>query len=221
MMKCSFGQMNPGTYFRSALTQALFVKRTEWYAEPILMNGLADTSACIEFDNDMEVHLLDSESEWPVICYRDEIRAWNWDKIKDGVNRDLHVDHDNDDQVIGTSWIGTTIGVMPSGKIYAMWTSNQTAEDVNRDAYFNTSLEEVVNEIGGGLFVDWGESGDLFISKVFTYEEVATKAGFEIAEYCGQYCCFEAGDKTNSGLPFETEEEAWKDCCIENRLVEK
>lgn len=219
MKKCTFGQLLHGSYFRHPETQVLHVKRTDWYGEIVLDTGLADTTSIVEYDADAEVHLLDCESEWPDIDYKPEIRTWNWTKIKAEVEKTLHLDHEGDNEVIGSAWIGTTIGVMPSGKIYALWTSNQTAEDVNRDAAFNTSLDAVVEEQGGGLFVNWGESGDLFISKVFTFEEVALMRGFELREYCGQPTWVEKLDLTNSSVPFETEEEAWKDCCIENRLV--
>lgn len=229
MLQTTFKEVPVGAYFilvtgfSSVLPPAIYVKRKSYYAYPIGVNGLAVEDEKVELDEISgytgSVMLLDNESDWPTIDYRPEIESWTWDYIEAQVHKNLMIDHDNKDQVIGSCWVGTTLGVMPSGKIYAMWTSNQTQEDVNRDQQFNEALEEVVEK--HGFFVNWGESNDLFISKVFTFEDVAKAAGYELREYCGQHVWVETKDPTNSSVPFEDETEAWEDCCRENRLVQE
>lgn len=210
----TFEGLWPGQYFRSIYTGAIFVKRTEWYAESILLSGLADNSSCWEFSKGTMVEMLE-EDEWPEIDYRQEVLdSWKWDKIKAEISSNIYLDEEG--QPHGSMLLGTILNTYPSGKIYAPWTSNQTPEDINRDRQFNEALEAVAEEYG--VHIDYFDC-DIFARKGYTFEEVAKAAGFELSEYCDQYSWIETKDRTNSSVPFETEEEAWEDCCKENKLV--
>lgn len=119
------------------------------------------------------------------------------------------------------AWIGSTIGIMPSGKVYTFWTSNQTDEDVNRDQCFNDALEEIAEE--QGVYVDWRD-GDLCLTKNTTWEEVAQASGYDLyvtAPYGDRYYWAAVENREDrSDEDFEEPQEAWKDCCITNNLVQ-
>jgi hypothetical protein len=88
--------------------------------------------------------------------YTQEIKNWNWQKILDGLTEYVPEGHnpEHDDPLVGV-WIGTTRGVLPSGKIYTFWTSNQKRSDVIKDECFSDALEQVAAE--HGLFLDYVE----------------------------------------------------------------
>jgi hypothetical protein len=215
MQLVHYHQLNPGDYFRSIYTDALFVKKSD-HAQAVLINGLADTHDYTLFDDHMPVNLLDFESEWPVIDYKPEIRKWGWPMIK--VRAKANVFLSKDDELHESAWIGTTIGVMPSGKVYTFWTSNQTVEDVNRDRHFSEALEAVFNE--HGMFTSWNESGDLLACRQTSFEEVAKAAGYRIEENGPLFSWHHDESGEECEQYYNDEDEAWKACCIENKLVQ-
>lgn len=58
------------------------------------------------------------------------------------------------EQWVRRVWIGTTLGTMPSGKVYTGWTSNQTCADVYADEYYTELLEEECDAHGFFLSID-------------------------------------------------------------------
>lgn len=214
-MKTLYMSLWPGHYFEAIPYAGTLVKRGD-HCVPLHDNNLADDYQFFELHPDHPVELLENEGDWPEIDYKPEIREWNWEGITKEIKKNIFLNDEG--EPYGSCWIGSTFGVMPSGKIYAAWTSNQTPEDVNRDSQFNEALEKVCEE--KGCFADW-ESGDLRVCKATTFEEVAKAAGFELNEYCVHHVWVEVKDRTNSGTPFEDEDEAWEDCCKENKLVQE
>lgn len=90
---------------------------------------------------------------------------FNWDKIKQEVYTNCRVD---EDQIIGSVFLGTVFGLTPSGKVYAFWTTNQTRSDVRRDEAFNEALEKVADK--HELFVDYFDDG-IFVCKLVDFED--------------------------------------------------
>lgn len=222
-----FVHLSHGSYFKATHPDTLmktFVKRGDYDDEAYPIHG--ETGLAIsdgpsfEFAPDEIVTYLDQGS-WPdcTEAYIEEIRAWDWDAIHHAMKHNILFDKYEDDQPRYSTWIGTTIGVMPSGKVYAPWTTNQTDEDCNRDECFNDALDVVCQE--QGVYPYWVD-GDLHIGKAADWKEIAVNAGYEMhnAVEEGTYWWREGADIENEGEPFDDEDEAWKDCCLVNKLVE-
>ena len=73
--------------------------------------------------------------------YKKEILAWNWQEIKKKALCNVMVD--DSENILGNCYLGTIFGIMPSGKFYAFWTTNQTRSDVTKDQCFMEALESV------------------------------------------------------------------------------
>lgn len=72
--------------------------------------------------------------------YRAEIEAWNWLSLRaDAISNA----ENSEDGESGFTWVGSVYALCPSGKMYAMWTSNQTDWDVRRDEIWWEVLNEV------------------------------------------------------------------------------
>lgn len=82
--------------------------------------------------------------------YTEEIQSWNWEEIESQVYDYLHADECGD--VVGSVWVGEQTAIFPSGKIYALWTTNQTLRDVIRDQAFSAALETVAEN--HGFYID-------------------------------------------------------------------
>jgi len=99
--------------------------------------------------------------------YRKEISSWNWTGLKaDCEKAEPTVDIFSDDYPNGKTYmtfIGTVFVIMPSGKYYMPWTTNQTKHDVEKDTAFGEVLDEIASD--HGLFVTSGEgsASDLFV----------------------------------------------------------
>lgn len=95
--------------------------------------------------------------------YENRILSWDWERIENQLfdYTPEGFDPKYDDALVGT-WLGTTLGVFPSGKIYAPWTTNQTRSDVIRDECFSDALEKVASL--KGFAVDYCD-GDVFVVK--------------------------------------------------------
>jgi len=63
---------------------------------------------------------------------------------------------------VESCYIGTVFNIMPSGKYYTGWTSNQNWVDVVKDTYFRQKLEEKLNDLGFWLESGEGSSTDMF-----------------------------------------------------------
>lgn len=96
--------------------------------------------------------------------YTTQIHQWNW---KDIVSRLSPYEPEGfnpkfDDPLEG-AWLGTVLGLYPSGKIYAPWTTNQTRSDVVKDECFMAALEGVAASYG--LFLDFQDDG-VFVTRI-------------------------------------------------------
>ena len=90
--------------------------------------------------------------------YNDEIRNWDWDFIKNG--GEIAEDFDGDERCY--FYLGSVMSLMPSGKYYMFWCTNQTWRDVVMDGLFMEILEEVADEHGGWIEGGEGDPTDLF-----------------------------------------------------------
>lgn len=89
--------------------------------------------------------------------YKAQILSWDWEKIKDNALTNCRADDDNN-VVYGQAWLGTALGLYPSGKIYTFWTTNQKRSDIIKDECFREALEAIAEV--NGMFIDYSEDGD-------------------------------------------------------------
>ena len=101
--------------------------------------------------------------------YRQEIENWDWQSIKRNMEYFEPEDSDwlEENEYLVASWLGSDIH--PSGKTYAIWTSNQTRFDELRDEIFREVLETIAIEQGGSINYF---SGDAFYVESREYPKV-------------------------------------------------
>jgi hypothetical protein len=75
------------------------------------------------------------------------LEEWKWQAIV--LDANCNVERDEFGERVGRSWLGTVLGLYPSGKIYTFWTTNQTSSDIRRDSAFQDALEAVAESYGG------------------------------------------------------------------------
>lgn len=75
--------------------------------------------------------------------------------IQDGVSEEIEFE----DEQVNLIYLGTVFSLMPSGKLWAVFTTNQTVEDVAMDSTFIRILE------GRGILLISGEgsSADVYV----------------------------------------------------------
>lgn len=89
-------------------------------------------------------------------------KTWDWAAIR----RDVDAEDWEDDDGWSQSrriYLGTVFAIMPSGKYYMPWTTNQTDEDVEKDADFIEALEEEAAKHGLGVEHGEGDPCDMFL----------------------------------------------------------
>lgn len=69
----------------------------------------------------------------------------------------------DDYYIVRRLWIGTVFGVMPSGKYYMPWTTNQNQKDEQADGSFLERLEGMLNRAGCGLENGEGDPCDMYV----------------------------------------------------------
>lgn len=89
--------------------------------------------------------------------YLAKIESADWAKIAQNCAENPTWSEGGD--IEGTDLLGSVLSILPSGKIYAPWTSNQTRSDVTRDMAYTEALEQVAEK--HGLYIT-EFSGDLF-----------------------------------------------------------
>lgn len=106
-----------------------------------------------------------------------EIENWDWVELTESFNRNqLHEDCFEDDGY-GDRYVyqrlGSIMSLTPSGKIYALWTTNQTEEDVARDSAWWEALDEVANRYNCFVAtpVDCGDGDSVWLCKRFDTPE--------------------------------------------------
>lgn len=88
-------------------------------------------------------------SEKLVERYSAEIGSWNWDRMR--ASAELTPREYGRGEYELREYIGGVLNLYPSGKIYAPWTTNQTARDVIRDEAFREALESVALDHGANI----------------------------------------------------------------------
>lgn len=119
--------------------------------------------------------------------YKKEIEGWSWDEIAKRFDRNAkdedcyEIDDCSNDKYV-CLYIGSVVSCVPSGKLYAFWTTNQTRSDVTRDAAWWEALEEVCEAHDCGVSSPDGCSGDdIFLCKRYDVEEEDEDARDEAA----------------------------------------
>ena len=113
--------------------------------------------------------------------YKSQIMAWNWDGIVSETRMEAvaHVngltdnppndercgDGCDEDGHVGSSYLGSVMQLTPSGKFYMPWTTNQTADDVERDSRWFDALEQVATKHGGWIESGEGDPTDLYFMR--------------------------------------------------------
>jgi hypothetical protein len=110
--------------------------------------------------------------------YTEDIKKWNWVKIKEGAMNNLQIRSD-EDGVEGLDYLGSVLQMYPSGKIYAPWTTNQTTFDVVKDQTFKECLDAVAEKHGLYITAGEGSSDDVFAGLWFDWGELETKLNDE------------------------------------------
>ncbi|WP_454735408.1 hypothetical protein [Cupriavidus necator] len=134
--------------------------------------------------------------------YHAEISQWDWEAIERRCKQDLKTDPDDCDKQVGYAWIGTVFGVMPSGKFYMPWTTNQTSSDEHRDCAFRAALEDIAES--HDLFVggpDGVAGDDVFVGMSQTY---AAPEGWLEYSVCGN-CLIAVANDDYSGMDDDEE----------------
>lgn len=67
-------------------------------------------------------------------------------------------------------YIGSTFSLMPSGKYWTFWTTNQTAEDVRRDIAFAAAFEKACNKYGISWEAGDGDPTDQYLVRYYEWE---------------------------------------------------
>lgn len=93
------------------------------------------------------------------------VAMWNWQAIAEalilrGDDEETHDVDAIDGSVCVWMWLGSTLAISPSGKVYAAWTTNQSAADVAADAMWLCCMGERAAHLGGWIGAPDGASGD-------------------------------------------------------------
>lgn len=93
--------------------------------------------------------------------YRQQVESWKWDAIKEDALRNPGISEGSGEEQ-GFSYLGSVFAVMPSGKFWCAFTSNQTRGDMVKDEIFRGVMEETAQK--HGLWIENGEGDpcDLF-----------------------------------------------------------
>ena len=93
--------------------------------------------------------------------YKKDISSWDWDGLK--FDCEDYGTSDDPDETILSTFLGTVFAIMPSGKFYMPWTTNQTKHDIERDGAFYDALEEIAESHNMFIFSGEGDPCDLFV----------------------------------------------------------
>lgn len=118
--------------------------------------------------------------------YKARIMGWNWAAIVDDTkrgaeNHGLDIRDGNSpecgegcdlDGHAASTYLGSVMSLAPSGKFYTPWTTNQTADDVERDGRWYAALEAVATKMGGWIENGDGDPTDLYFLRYWTMAEL-------------------------------------------------
>jgi len=108
--------------------------------------------------------------------YKAQIRArWDWERIVKATYDDAFGLGGNDNHAcaegcdsdghVGSAYLGSVMANAPSGKYYMPWTTNQTADDVDRDSRWYAALDEVAVRFSGWIESGEGDPTDLYFMR--------------------------------------------------------
>jgi hypothetical protein len=123
--------------------------------------------------------------------YKSQILHWNWPGIVSETRLDAVVHKDSfiidlngeselcsegcdGEGHVGSSYLGSVMQLTPSGKFYVPWTTNQTADDVERDGRWYAALEDVATKMGGWIENGEGDPTDLYFMRYWPVADVDT-----------------------------------------------
>jgi hypothetical protein len=103
----------------------------------------------------------------------------------DGVRAEMAVESEWEENVYDEGWmrsvfLGTVMQLMPSGKYYTFWTSNQTAVDVYRDERYYSLLHEEAEREGFCIENGEGDPCDIFAVEYSLVDPHATVLSVEV-----------------------------------------
>jgi len=114
--------------------------------------------------------------------YSEEINNWNWASIKkDALSNCFYDKRENPDCILASTYLGSVLCIMPSGKFYMPWTTNQTRSDVTKDGAYCEALEEIAESHGMYITGSDGDGCDMvaqFSIDFSDYEEMKDKIQF-------------------------------------------
>lgn len=91
-------------------------------------------------------------------------REWNFAAARAKAAKNVSAGDSLGDPSIGHAYLGSVFAIMPSGKYYAPWTSNQTSADETRDAAFMEAFEAAAEHAGGWIESGEGDPCDMFFA---------------------------------------------------------
>ena len=101
-----------------------------------------------------------------------EIIEWALEEMKDYIALDF------DDNIIASAFIGTVLGLSPSGKFWTWWASSNVDEnEMEADRDYWEVFEELAYESGVYIFNGEGDPCDVFIGMVLDEATFALKGG--------------------------------------------
>jgi hypothetical protein len=108
--------------------------------------------------------------------YRAQIMGWDWSGIVTATQIASKGDRFcsegcDDGGHVGSYYLGSVLSLTPSGKFYMPWTTNQTADDVERDARWYAALEAVATKMGGWIENGEGDPTDLYFLRYWPTPE--------------------------------------------------
>lgn len=113
--------------------------------------------------------------------YKSQIMQWRWNEIVAATQMDAAEHDDRDvnnmlgcdlDGHVGSCYLGSVFSLTPSGKFYMPWTTNQTADDVERDSRWYEAAEAVASKHGGSIESGEGDPTDLYFTHYWTNDEL-------------------------------------------------
>jgi len=121
--------------------------------------------------------------------YYAQIRKWPWPKLVDDTlraaeNHALDIRDGNPPECmegcdknghIGSSYLGSVMSIYPSGKFWMPWTTNQTADDEDRDSRWHTALDRAADKFGGWIESGEGDPTDLYFCRYWPLDELAVE----------------------------------------------
>ena len=90
------------------------------------------------------------------------LNGFYWENIVRTAKAEPQEDFDNPGTMKGYCFLGTVFSIMPSGKFYTPWTTNQTRQDEIKDEAYMEALERAAEKYGGWIESGEGDPCDLF-----------------------------------------------------------